>query len=69
MPHYRGMDPLLNQSLFCHRFDAAVNGLVCEFLFFVRAMLPKGVEDRMIRVRPIPGSLQVVVNGEKDIGL
>jgi len=28
-------------------------------------MLPQGVEDRMIRIRPVPGSLQIVFDGKQ----
>ncbi len=35
MPHDVGVNPLLNQSLFYHRFDEAVNCFVSEAPFLV----------------------------------
>ena len=41
---------------------------MCQTSFLVESMLPEGVEDRMVRVRPIPGSLHVVFDGEEGVG-
>ena len=65
VPDDMRMNPLLNQSLFCSRLDEAVNGLRSEPPFLIRAMLSQSVEDRMIRGRPVPGSLQIVFNGKQ----
>ena len=59
------MNPLFDQGLCCNGLDEAINGLGCESPFFVWAMLPQGVEDGMIRVRPISGSLQIIPDGSQ----
>jgi hypothetical protein len=65
MPDHMRMNPLFDQSLCCDGLDQAVNRLGCEFPFLVWAMLPQSIEDRMIRVHPIPGCLQVVLDGNQ----
>ncbi len=58
MAHNMGMDPFSDQCISYYRFDKAVNGLRGGSSFFIWAMLPQRFEDGMIRIRPIPGSLQ-----------
>jgi len=54
MPHHVRMNPLLDQGLFYHGFDEAVNRFGGKPLFFVGAVLAKGIEKGVIRVGPVP---------------
>ena len=69
MPHHMGMNPLLDQGLFCHGFDKAVNSLWGKIPFLIWSMLPQGIEEGMIGIGPIPGGLQVILDGDEGLSL
>lgn len=56
MPHDVRVNPLLDRSLFYHRFDEAVNGLGGQVPFFVGTMLPQGLKKGMSNISPNPVS-------------
>ena len=47
VPHYTGIDPLLDQGPFYHGSDEAVNRFVGQAPFLVWPMLPQGLEEGM----------------------
>ena len=63
------MNPLLDQSLFYHRFDEAVNCFVSEARLLVGTMLPQCLEEGMAGICPIAIGLQVVVDGNEGPGV
>ena len=64
MPHHVGMNPFLDQCLFCGRFDQAINSLGCKGPFIIGSMLPQGIEYGMVGVDPIPTGFQIILDGE-----
>ena len=63
--HHMGMDSLKNQGLFSDSLDKAVNGLWGQVPFLIGTMLPQCLEEGTSRICSIPGSLQVIFDGEK----
>ncbi len=55
VPHYMGMNPLLDQGPLCHRLDEAINRLGSQPLFLIGTMLPQRLEEGMRRnLFPLP---------------
>ena len=69
VPHHMRVNPLLNQGLARHGFDKAIDRFGGKFPFLIGSMLPQGIEYGMIGAGPIPGSLQVIFDGEEGLGL
>ncbi len=65
VPHYVRVNSFLDQSLFYHRFDQAVNCLGSQTPFLVRTIFLHCLEERMIWICSIPDCLQVILDGNK----
>ncbi len=69
VPDYVGVDSLTEQSLFRQGFDETINGLCSKWLFLIGAMFTQGIEDRIIRIGSVSIGLQILLYGDKSLGL
>jgi len=69
MPHHVGMNPLLDQGLFYHGSDEAVNSFVGQAPFLVGTMFAQRLEEGMVWICPVPARLQVILDGDEGPGV
>jgi hypothetical protein len=61
MPHDVGMHPFLDQCLFYHGFDEAVNTFVGKPPFLVGSVFSQCLEEGMVLVCAVPGRISGLV--------